>query len=201
MRSREFSDRILLPGVLIRYIALAVVAGLLFPWGAHACQRSAVENAFDTVAPTATDIVAVQVQSLALVSDPGVPAGSGHAFQAEIRVLKHYRGSGRFTGIKYYSGYCAGLHLDVGGIYLIAANALGPIIELPVYEAPILHLSYGMRTFDPDVVLKLSSTVRQLEVALRGDGTFQITTEATRRGLSPDDPVVPPVPPPEPPDQ
>lgn len=97
----------------MRHASLAMlIAGLLSPWFVDACSQPAVENAFDTVAPIASDIVAV------------------HS-----------------------------------------------------HTAPILHLS-GFFTFDPDAVLRLSNTVKQLGSALRGDDTFAITTDATRKEMS-----------------
>jgi hypothetical protein len=54
--------------------------------------------AFDKLAPDASDIVAVQLQSLAL-EPKAVVIGDGHAFRGKITVLKHYRGSGDFTDI------------------------------------------------------------------------------------------------------
>jgi hypothetical protein len=70
-----------------------------------------------------------------------------------------------------------------------------PTIELTAYAAPILHLS-GFFTFDPDAVLRLSDTVKKLEAALRGDGTFAITTDSTRQDMSTLT-APPPVPPPQ----
>lgn len=159
-----------------------ITLGALSPWLVYACSQPQVETSFDAVAPTATDIVAVQVESLALESD-SFPAGSGHTFRGKIRVLKHYRGSGQFVDIKYSNSRCSGLRIDVGGIYLVATNSLTPTIELNSHAAPILHVS-GFFTYDPDVVLRLSDVVRRLEAALRGDGTFAITTSATRREMS-----------------
>jgi hypothetical protein len=130
----------------------------------------------------ATDIVAVQVESLALDPDNLWP-GDGHTFRGKIRVLKHYRGSGEFVDIKFRNDRCGGLRIDVGGIYLIATTSAQPTIELNSHAAPILHLS-GFFTFDPDAVLRLSNTIKQLEAALRGDGTFAITTDITRRQMS-----------------
>ncbi|HMN44053.1 MAG TPA: hypothetical protein PKE27_05755 [Povalibacter sp.] len=175
-------------------LALLVAFGLLAPWRAHACQGPWFETSFDTAAPTATDIVAVQVESLALETDPY--RSIGQTFRGKVRVLKHYRGSGRFEDIRYTNSRCGGLHIDVGGIYLIATNSQTPTIELRADEAPIVALT-GFFTFDPQPVLRLSDTVKQLEAALRGDGTFAITTDASRQQLSIFDPA-PPVPPPEP---
>lgn len=176
-------------------LTILITAGTLSPWLVHACSQPQVETSFDTVAPTATDIVAVQVESLALESDPFWPAGSGHTFRGKIRVLKHYRGSGKFVDIKYSNSRCSGLRIDVGGVYLIATNSLTPTIELNSHAAPILHVS-GFFTYDPDVVLRLSDVVRRLEAALRGDDAFAITTAATRREMSTFSPP-PHVPPPE----
>jgi hypothetical protein len=80
-------------------------------------------------------------------------------------------------------------------MYVIATNSSGPTIELNSGNAPILHLS-GLFTFNPDIVLRLSETVKQLEAALRGEGTFAITSLAARREMSIFTPP-PPVPPPE----
>lgn len=178
--------------------AIVIAACVVLPWRAHACSQPQIQNAFDTVAPTATDIVAVQVESLALQDSDVWPAGSGHNFRAQVRVLKHFRGSGRFTRISYHNDDCAGLRLNVGGIYLIATNARSPDIELESHDAPILYLA-GFFTFDPDLVLRLSDTVKQLEAAIRGDGTFAITTDANRLDMRTDSPP-PPVPPPADPD-
>jgi hypothetical protein len=176
------------------YLTTLIAAASLSPCSVDACSRPQVDTAFDTVAPTATDIVAVQVESLALAPDR-VVVGDGHAFSGKIRVLKHYRGSTPFEEIKYENSRCAGLRIDVGGVYLLATNSSGPTIELSTLEAPILHLS-GFFTFDPALVMKYHRTVQQLEAALRGEGTFAITTPATRREMS----TVtdsPPAPPPE----
>lgn len=51
-------------------LTILITAGILSPWLVHACSQPQVETSFDTVAPTTTDIVAVQVESLALESDP-----------------------------------------------------------------------------------------------------------------------------------
>lgn len=171
--------------------------GLLSPWPGHACSQGMIDTAFDAMAPEATDIVAVQVQSLALEADPSVPAAlsDSHTFRAKIRILKHYRGSEGFTDVLYRNTRCAGLRINVGGIYLIAANASGTTIELDPHAAPILHLS-GLFTFDTDLALKVSPTIKRLEAALRGEGTFAITTESARRDIWTFDPP-PPVPPPE----
>lgn len=178
----------------MRQVALAVlITGILSACPVHACTQPPVETAFDTVAPTATDIVAVQVESLALEPESFAP-GAGHLFHGKIRVLKHYRGSRQFTDLNYRNDRCSGLRINVGGIYLIATSALTPTIELNPTAAPILHLS-GFFTFDPDVVLRLSQTVKQLEAALRGEGSFAITTDATRRDMSMLT-APPPVPPP-----
>jgi hypothetical protein len=180
----------------MRHASLAVlIAGILSPGLVHACSKDVDATSFDTVAPTAADIVAVQVKSLALEPDPFLPAGDSHAFRGKLRVLKHFRGSGEFTYLTYRNDRCSGLRIDVGGIYLIATNSTAPTIELSVYAAPILHLS-GFFTFDPDVVLRVSPTVKQLEAALRGEGTFAITTDSARRDMSTFGPP-PPVPPPE----
>ena len=168
----------------MRYAGLAIlIAGILSPWLVHACSQPAVETAFDTAAPMATDIVAVQVESLALEPDPAVPAGYGHTFRGKIRVLKHYRGSGEFTDLKYGNDHCSGLRINVGGIYLIATSSTASTIELSSYAAPILHLA-GFFTFDPDAVLRFSATVKKLEAALSGDGTFAITTDFARQDMS-----------------
>lgn len=112
----------------------------------HNCSNAILDSANDsccdlsTSTPTATDIVAVQVESLALESDP-LPAGSGHTFRGKIRVLKHHRGSGQFVDIKYINSRCSGLRIDVGGVYLIATNSLTPTIELNSHAPPILHVS------------------------------------------------------------
>lgn len=176
-------------------LTILITVGSLSPWWVHACSRPQIDTAFDTVAPTASDIVAVQVESLALEPDPFRPAGDSHTFRGKIRVLKHYRGSAEFRDIKYGNSRCSGLRIDVGGIYVIATNSLAPTIELSSGAAPILHLS-NFFTFDPDLVLRLSDTIKQLEAALRGDGTFAITTAATRQEMSIFSPP-PPVPPPE----
>ena len=152
-------------------LTILITAGSLSPWLVHACSQPQIETAFDTIAPTATDILAVQVESLALEPDPFYESGI-HEFRGKIRVLKHYRGSGEFREIKYNNSPCSGLRIDVGGIYVIATNSLAPIIELNSGAAPILHLS-GFYTFGPDVVLRVSDTVKRLEAALRGDGTFR----------------------------
>jgi hypothetical protein len=49
----------------------------------------------------ATDIVAVQVESLALEPDAFLPApaSDSHTFRRKIRVLKHYRGSVQFADL------------------------------------------------------------------------------------------------------
>jgi hypothetical protein len=46
----------------MRHAGLAIlITGILSPSLGHACSQPVVDTAFDTVAPTATDIVAVQV--------------------------------------------------------------------------------------------------------------------------------------------
>jgi hypothetical protein len=177
-------------------LAALVATGALSPWLAHACSAPADDTPFDTAAPTATDIIAIQVESLALEPDSFPPAGFGHAFRGKIRVLKHYRGSGRFEAIRYANTNCAGLRIDVGGIYFIATSSQTPVIELDSYSAPVVALT-GLFTFDPQLVLRLSDTAQRLEAALRGDGTFALTTAASRERMSILDPA-PPVPPPAP---
>lgn len=180
----------------MRFIGLGILiaAGSLPSCLAHACSLPPIETAFDSVAPTASDIVVVQVESLQLESDPR-PGGSSHSFRGKIRVLKSYRGAGQFKDMTYANNLCSGLRIDVGGIYLIATDSAAPTIELNSQAAPILHLS-SFFTFDPDVTLRSDRTLQQLEAALRGDGTFQITTPDLRQGMSTFGPP-PPVPPPE----
>lgn len=179
----------------MRHAGLFVlVTAILSPGFVHACSQPAVETAFDTAAPTATDIVAVQVESLALESDADALSRDRHRFRGKIRVLKHYRGSRQFTDLTYENDHCWGLRINVGGIYLIATSATTSTIDLSSQAAPILHVS-GYFTFHPDAVLKLSHTVKQLEAALRGEGTFAITTDSARQDMSMDTPP-PTVPPP-----
>lgn len=177
----------------IHFVVL-VATGVLSSWLADACSSPANETSFDTVAPTATDIVAVQVESLALEPDSSWPAGFGHMFRGKVRVLKHYRGSGRFETIRYRNTNCSGLRIEVGGIYFIATNSQMPTIELDSHNPPVVAMT-GFFTFDPQRVLKLSHTAQRLEAALRGDGTFALTTDASRARMSTFDPP-PPVPPP-----
>ncbi|MFL6577285.1 MAG: hypothetical protein ACJ8MR_11760, partial [Povalibacter sp.] len=124
----------------MRAIALSILVavGLLAPTLVGACLQSAVQDEFDRVAPDASDLIAVQVESLSLEKDSEeVRAGDGHAFRGKIRVLKRFRGSGQFDAIRYINTRCYGLRLDVGGIYLIATNSAGSLIELESYSAPI----------------------------------------------------------------
>jgi hypothetical protein len=168
------------------------IATLLSPWAAYACSGPYDERAFDTVAPTAEHIVAVQVESLGLETN-GTVQGYGHSFRGKLRVLKHFRGSGQFLALKFVNTRCAGLRIEVGGIYLIATRSPTQTIELNPTAAPILPLS-GF-PFDPELVLRHSDTVKRLEAALLGDSSFAITTEAARQKMSTFDPP-PPVPPP-----
>ena len=175
-------------------LSLIVAMASLSPGVSHACSQSVDARAFDKVAPGASDIVAVQVESLALEPN-AMEIQDQHTFHGRIRVLKHYRGSGEFTDIKYWNSRFGGLRLDVGGIYLIATSLQSTTLDLNTPAAPILHLS-GFFTFDPDLVLRLSPTVKQLEAALKGEGTFELTTDATTREMSiftPPPPVPPPV--------
>ena len=175
-------------------LSFIVVAGSLVPGLSYPCSQPAEAWVFDKVAPEASDIVAVQVESLAL--DPrAVVIGDQHAFHGKITVLKHFRGSGDFTDISYFNSRCGGLRLDVGGIYLIATNLQSTTLPLNTPAAPILHLS-GFFTFDPELVLRISPTVKQLEAALKGEGSFALTTEATTKEMSIFTPS-PPAPPPE----
>lgn len=162
------------------------VATVLMAWvticatPVHACSQPQVETAFDTVAPTASDIVAVRVEALALEAEW---ADVQHTIRGKIRVLKHYRGSGDFTELTYLNTQCAGLRMDVGGVYLIATNSPAPTIELKASAAPILQLT-GAFPLDPDYVLRGHPTVKQLMLALRGQGSFQITNVPNREGFS-----------------
>jgi len=174
-------------------LSFIVATGSLAPGFGHACSQSADGMAFDKIAPNASDIMAVQLESLALEPN-AVVIGDQHAFRGTIKVLKHFRGSGEFTDIKYLNSRCGGLRLDVGAIYLIATNAAPPTIELNTLAPSILHLPFF--AFDPELVLRVSPTVKQLEAALKGEGTFDLTTEATTREMSiftPPPPVPPPV--------
>lgn len=146
----------------------------------HACSQPQVETAFDTEAPTASDIVAVRVEALELEAE-SLPFGQ-HTIRGKIRVLKHYRGSGDFTELRYVNTQCAGLRMDVGGIYLIATSASAPSIELQSSAAPILQLS-GAFPIDPELVVRANPTVERLMLALRGQGSFQITSEPARQGF------------------
>ncbi len=98
-------------------------------------------------------------------------------------MLNHYRGSGDFTELRYVNTSCSGLRIDVGGIYLIATNSTAPLIELNSSAAPILQLS-GAFPHDPEVVLRVNSTIKRLMAALRGTDSFEISTHQTRQGMS-----------------
>jgi hypothetical protein len=167
-----------------------VLAACICAASSQACQ-SGYENTFDAVGPTATDIVAVQVEGLSLTSSHP----TAHIVRGKIRVLRHYRGAGNFTELHYANTICAGLRIDVGGIYLIAVNANGPSIELNPFKAAILQLT-GTNPFDPDYVLRTHPTAKRLEEALRADGNFQIATMNAQAGLVRET-CPPPVPPPE----
>ncbi len=171
-----------------------LLAGLLSPALADACAHPPVAKPFDAAAPTATNIVAVQVESLALERDESSRILGGHAFLGKIRVLKHFRGTAEFLELKYRNDSCYGLHIDVGGIYLTATDKQETTLELHAYDAPILPIN-GFFTFDPRVVLRVSNTVKQLEAALRGERSFDLTTPADRAALSTEGPA-PFVPPP-----
>ncbi|MBB6092286.1 hypothetical protein HNQ60_001132 [Povalibacter uvarum] len=173
-------------------LILAALCGLPFGPG-YACQRGSDETAFDKVAPTASDIIAVQVEALVLEAEH-LP--DWHHVRGKIRVLKHYRGSARFTELRYLNSMCGGLRMDVGGIYLIATNSPGPSIELNVLEAPVLQIR-GPYPADPEVVLRLDASVKRLMAALQGEADFQITTPAARYGLQRDTQPPPRVPHPD----
>lgn len=160
---------------------------------AHACTGLTKDRAFDEIAPTAENIIAIQIESLEFEQ----PASAGaHHFRGRIKVLKHFRGSDTFSEITYANSSCWGLRLDVGGMYIIATNQHGPTIPLSTSAPTILHLS-GLFTFQPELVLKYSNVVQRLEAALRGDGSFPIGTDAERLGMSTFSPP-PPVPRPQP---
>ena len=109
-------------------------------------------------------------------------------------MLEHYRGSGAFTELSYSNTMCAGLRLDVGGIYLVATNSPAPSIELDTFASPILQLS-GASSVEPEVIVRASDTIKRLKAALSGKGNFQISGWGARQGLSRELPP-PPVPPP-----
>ena len=174
---------------VFRYLAVIAI-GALSPWTSDACSRGPDDKAFDKVAPAASEIVAVQVLSLSLD-----PTNYYHSFRGKIRVLKHFRESSDFDEITYTNTYCAGLRVEVGGIYILATNSTTSTIEINSYAAPILHLS-GHYTFEPEQVLRAyKDVIERLEAAIRGQGTFEITTPALREELSTERPP-PPVPPP-----
>lgn len=160
--------------------AIIVVLAGAFATAVHPCSQPQIETAFDTEAPTATHIVAVQVESLALDSDSfrGL-----HNVIAKIRVVKHFRGSTDFSEMTYANTVCSGLRIDVGGIYLIATSSAGPAIELHSGAAPILQLA-GPFPHDPDLVLKTSHTIKLLIAALRGERSFEISSDEARQGMS-----------------
>ena len=156
----------------------------------HACQGSPEKN-FDVIAPTATDIIAVQIEALSFTTGPF----DEHDVRSRIRVLRHYRGAGNFTELRYVNTSCVGLRIDIGGIYLIAVDENGPSIDLTSRKASILQLS-GSFPVPLDYILRAHPTVQRLESALRGDTGFEVSTSAARIGLVRELPP-PPVPPPE----
>lgn len=169
-------------------LKIAAVLGALMTISAArapACSRSEDGTAFDAVAPTATDIIVVQVEALALEAEPALL--ERHKVRGKVRVLKHYRGSGAFTELEYVNTQCSGLRIDVGGIYLIATNSAAPSIELNALSAPILQLT-GAFPVDPELVLRTNHTILRLLAALRGKDSFQVTTDQARQGLSRYDP-------------
>jgi hypothetical protein len=83
--------------------SVVLLASIAASGPAIACQPAS-EAPFDVVAPTANDILAVQVE--ALVLDSTQPQ-RGHLILAKIRVLKHYRGSGDFTELSYVNSVAA----------------------------------------------------------------------------------------------
>ena len=150
---------------------------------------------FEDVAPAARNLLVVRIESLEL--EPGIPDELElQRIKAKIRVLKKYRQSGdEFQSLTYMNTMCNGRRLDIGGIYLVATNSSGPLIELAQSDETILELS-GAYPFIPDYLLGASPTIKALLAALSGDGDFKLSNEQTtlrmRRELPP-----PEVPPPE----
>ena len=156
----------------IHWLVLAL-SGALSPSWVQACSNGPVRTAFDTVAPTATDIVVIRVEALEL--EPTSDLMFDHRIRAKIRVLKHYRGAGDFTELTYTNSTCAGLRIDIGGIYLVATSSPAPSISLNSAAAPLLFLR-GPSPYDTQAILENSGSIQKLESALRGEGTFEITT-------------------------
>src|SRR6185312_6157003 len=87
-----------------------------------------------------------------------------------------------------------GRRLDVGGIYLVATNSSGPVIELAPSDQTLLDLSGT--PLNPDSLLRASPTIQALLAALSGNGDFKLRNDVTtlrmQRELPPRE-----VPPPE----
>jgi hypothetical protein len=148
---------------------------------------------FEDIAPGARNILAFRIESLEL--EPGSDELERHSIKAKIRVLKKYRESGDdFQWLTYINTVCQGRRLDVGGIYLVATNSSGPLIELAPTDETLLDLSGS--TLNPEYLLGASPTIKALLAALSGNGDFKLRNEATTLGMQRELPP-PEVPPPE----
>jgi hypothetical protein len=148
---------------------------------------------FEDIAPGARNILAFRIESLEL--EPGSDELERHSIKAKIRVLKKYRESGEdFQWLTYINTVCQGRRLDVGGIYLVATNSSGPLIELAPSDETLLDLSGS--PLNPDYLLGASPTIKALVAALSGNGDFKLRNEATTLRMQRELPP-PEVPPPE----
>jgi hypothetical protein len=148
---------------------------------------------FEDLAPGARNILVFRIESLELEAAPDEL--ERHSIKAKIRVLKKYRESGdEFEWLTYTNTVCQGRRLDVGGIYLIATNSSGSLIELAPSDQTLLDLSGS--PLNPENLLSASPTIKALLAALSGNGDFKlrnnVTTQRMQRELPP-----PEVPPPE----
>lgn len=160
---------------------------------AVAC-NSLKQTVFEDVAPGARNILAFRIESLELAPDTSDEMET-HKIRAKIRVLRKYRESGDdFEWLTYTNTVCHGRRLDVGGIYLVATNSSGPLIELAQSDQTLLDLSGS--PLHPDYLLQASPTIKALLAALSGDGDFKLRNVVTTQRMSREGPA-PEVPPPE----
>lgn len=150
---------------------------------------------FEDIAPAARNLLVLRVESLELAPDTSDELEM-HRIKAKIRVLRKYRESGDdFQWLTYSNTVCQGRRLDVGGIYLVATNSSGPLLELAPSDQTILELS-GAYPFNPDYLLGASPTIKALLAALSGNGDFKLSNKETTLRMHRELPP-PEVPPPE----
>ena len=148
---------------------------------------------FEDLAPGARNLLVFRIESLEL--EPGPDELELHRIKAKVRVLKKYRESGDdFEWLTYTNTVCQGRRLDVGGIYLVATNSSGPVIELAPSDQTLLDLSGT--PLNPDFLLRASPTIQALLAALSGNGDFKLRNDVTTLRMQRELPP-PEVPPPE----